>query len=55
MTLTGRLLRGPEAYNIGLVNYVTPQTESGNAAYELAEEVAMQILGKVMINRVARR
>ena len=40
MMLTGRRLKGEEALDIGLIDYLVPQTEVRSKAIELAEEIS---------------
>ncbi|XP_062522269.1 methylglutaconyl-CoA hydratase, mitochondrial-like [Corticium candelabrum] len=44
LIFTGRILNGIEANNVGLVNQVVEQNQSGNAAYEEAIKLAEEIL-----------
>jgi len=41
---TARVLRGPEAAEIGLVNHCVPQNEAGDAAYLRSLQLAQEIL-----------
>ncbi|XP_042860043.1 methylglutaconyl-CoA hydratase, mitochondrial-like isoform X1 [Penaeus japonicus] len=44
LIFTAAILNGKEAAEIGLVNHVTPQNETGDAAYHKALELAKKIL-----------
>lgn len=44
LIFTAAVLNGTEAAEVGLVNYVTPQNENGDAAYHRALELAKKII-----------
>jgi len=43
LIFTGRVVDGSEAHKLGIVNYVINQNDAGNAAYQRALELALQI------------
>lgn len=60
LIFTARVIKGPEAERIGLVNHVVKQNDTGDAAYQRAFELAQEIapqgpvalkMAKLAINR----
>ena len=47
LIFTARMLSGEEAAEIGLAEYVVPQNEAGDAAFQKALEIAKEIAKKV--------